>query len=222
MADAQEKHSKPGPLKFVTPPKPCQRPIGTSASNSIASEVLASSSVFGQLISSTPSIVEMAQPRSRLVPNVPSLSLRSLKTGLVLRRSSCAGVLASMASSSQAREAYECQGAVAIVGQPCQILSRRVGADYVHFRRELSVPRAVARSRLPRRHEGRSGQGAGAARPHRGGATLPPGRRRRATLPHGRQRFSHELSRSLRSLRAERRDLQPAHARGEGRRNRPA
>ena len=31
-------------------------------------------------------MVEMAQPRSRLVPNVPSLSLRSLNSGLVLRR----------------------------------------------------------------------------------------------------------------------------------------
>src|ERR1700690_3319164 len=99
MAAAQEKHSKPGPLKFVTPPKPCQRPIGTNASNSMASDVLANSSVFGQLISSTPSMVEIAQPRSRLVPNVPSLSLRSLKTGLVLRRSSCSGVFTSTASS---------------------------------------------------------------------------------------------------------------------------
>src|SRR6185312_13056856 len=89
MAAAQEKHSKPGPLKLVTPPKPCQRPIGTSASNSISSDVRASSSVFGQLISSTPSMVEMAQPRSRLVPKVPSLSLRSLNTGLVSRRSRC-------------------------------------------------------------------------------------------------------------------------------------
>src|SRR3954462_12927608 len=88
IAEAQEKHSKPGPLKLVTPPKPCQRPIGTNASNSISSEQRASSSVFGQLISSTPSIVEMAQPRSRLVPKVPSFSLRSLNTGLVLRRNS--------------------------------------------------------------------------------------------------------------------------------------
>src|ERR1700733_4548072 len=153
-ADPQEKHSKPGPLKFVTPPKPCQRPIGTSASNSIASDVLANSSVFGQLISSTPSMVEMAQPRSRLVPKVPSLSLRSLKTGLVLRRSSCAGVIASMTSSSQAGGAYERQGGVAIVAQPCQILSRSFGADYVRFRSELSVPRAIARPRLPCHHEG--------------------------------------------------------------------
>jgi hypothetical protein len=74
---AQENVSKPGPLKLVTPPKPFQRPTGTIASNSISSASLASVSVFGQLISSTPSMVEMAQPRSRLVPNVPSLSLRS-------------------------------------------------------------------------------------------------------------------------------------------------
>ena len=95
MADAQEKHSKPGPLKLVAPPNPCQRPIGTSASNSISSEILASSSVFGQLISRTPSMVEIAQPRSRFVPNVPSLSLRSLKTGLVLLRSALAEAIAS-------------------------------------------------------------------------------------------------------------------------------
>src|ERR1700682_6627302 len=87
MAEAQEKHSKPGPLKLVTPPNPCQRPIGTSASNSIDSEIFASSNGFGQLISSTPSMVERGQPRSRLVPKVPSLSFLSLKTGLVLRRS---------------------------------------------------------------------------------------------------------------------------------------
>jgi len=30
---AQEKDSKPAPLKLVTPPKPFQRPTGTSASN---------------------------------------------------------------------------------------------------------------------------------------------------------------------------------------------
>ena len=58
--------SKPGPLKLVTPPKPFQRPTGTSASNSISSASFASVSVFGQLISSTPSMVEIAQPRSRL------------------------------------------------------------------------------------------------------------------------------------------------------------
>src|SRR5215208_3247988 len=51
MPAAHEKHSKPGPLKLVTPPKPRQRPIGTSASNSISSEMRASSSVLGQLIS---------------------------------------------------------------------------------------------------------------------------------------------------------------------------
>src|SRR5262245_56996624 len=88
MPAAHEKHSKPGPLKLVVPPKPRQRPIGTSASNSISSEILASSSVLGQLISNTRSMVEMAQARSRLVPNVPSLSARSLNTGLVARRSS--------------------------------------------------------------------------------------------------------------------------------------
>jgi hypothetical protein len=65
-------------LKLVTPPKPFQRPTGTSASNSISSASLASVSVFGQLISQTPSMVEIAQPRSRLLPKVPSLSLRSL------------------------------------------------------------------------------------------------------------------------------------------------
>src|SRR4030081_479462 len=86
MPAAQEKHSKPGPLKLVLPPKPCQRPIGTSASNSISSEILASVSVLGQSMRSTPSMVEIAQPRSRLVPKVPSLSFRSLNTGLVRRR----------------------------------------------------------------------------------------------------------------------------------------
>src|SRR4249920_1587944 len=89
MPAAQAKHSNPGPLKLVLPPNPCQRPIGTSASNSISSEIFASDSVFGQLISSTPSIEEIAHPRSRLVPNVPSLSLRSLKTGLVRARAAC-------------------------------------------------------------------------------------------------------------------------------------
>src|ERR1700735_5454300 len=101
MAEAQEKHSKPGPLKLVTPPNPCQRPIGTSASNSISSEVWANSRVFGQLICNTPSIVEIAQPRSRLVPKVPSLSLRLLKTGLVVRHASCV-VTASMTCPPEA------------------------------------------------------------------------------------------------------------------------
>src|SRR5262249_59444876 len=45
--------------------------------------ILAIASVFGQLISSTPSMVEIAQPRSRFCPKVPSLSLRSLNSGLV-------------------------------------------------------------------------------------------------------------------------------------------
>src|SRR3954471_14220684 len=104
IAEAQEKHSKPGPLKLVGPPKPCQRPIGTSASNSISSEQRASSSVLGQLISSTPSMVEMAQPRSRLVPNVPSLSFLSLNTGLVLRRVSSRLVLSSIVVPLRRRE----------------------------------------------------------------------------------------------------------------------
>src|SRR5205823_231000 len=56
---------------------------GTSASNSISSAIRAIARVFGQLISSTPSMVEIAQPRSRFCPNVPSLSLRSLNSGLV-------------------------------------------------------------------------------------------------------------------------------------------
>src|ERR1700689_3965568 len=198
MAEAQEKHSKPGPLKFVPPPKPCQRPIGTSASNSISSDVLASSSVLGQLISSTPSMVEMGQPRSRLVPKVPSLSLRSLKTGLVLRR--CTGI-----PPARLAKAYERAGAVAIGAQSCKISLGNAGAGYVDFRRELSLPRGFARPRLPRRHEGRSGQGAGNPRPHRRGAPLPARRRRRAALPHGGQRLPHELFGPLRSLRVERR-----------------
>src|ERR1700704_4596510 len=103
MPAAQEKHSKPGPLKLVVPPNPCQRPIGTSASNSISSEILASSSVLGQLISRTPSMVEIAQPRSRFVPNVPSLSLRSLKTGLVLLRSACAVLAEAIAHTFHSR-----------------------------------------------------------------------------------------------------------------------
>src|SRR3984957_1852080 len=83
MPAAQEKHSNPGPLKFVSPPKPFQRPTGTRASNSISSAMRPSSSVFGQLTLSVPSIVEIAQPPPRFVENVPSLSLRSLKRGLV-------------------------------------------------------------------------------------------------------------------------------------------
>src|ERR1700733_8830679 len=83
MPAAQEKHSKPGPLKFVSPPKPFQRPTGTKASNSMSSAIWQSSSVFGQLTFSVPSTVEMAHPPPRLVENVPSLSLRLLKRGLV-------------------------------------------------------------------------------------------------------------------------------------------
>src|SRR5271170_6035335 len=89
MPAAQEQHSKPAPSKLVAPPKPFQRPTGTSASNSIASAIWASLTVFGQVISSVPGIVLMAQPPYKLVQNVPSLSLRSLNSGLVARRSSC-------------------------------------------------------------------------------------------------------------------------------------
>src|ERR1700687_5576090 len=155
MAAAQEKHSKPGPLKLVIPPNPCQRPIGTSASNSIDSEIFASSSVFGQLISRTPSMVEMAQPRSRLVPKVPSLSLRSLKTGLVARRSMA--VLPAIGETLRT----SCNGGNRRTVVQI-IMYRQAGADHVDFRRELPVPRSLARSRLPHRHESRPGQSAGA------------------------------------------------------------
>ena len=40
-------------------------------------------------------------------------------------------------------------------------------AGHVDLRRQSSVPRVAARPRLPRCDEGRSGQGAGPARPHR-------------------------------------------------------
>jgi hypothetical protein len=62
MPAAQEKHSKPAPLKLVTPPNPRQRPTGTNASNSISSASLASASVAGQLIRSVPSMVVIAAP----------------------------------------------------------------------------------------------------------------------------------------------------------------
>ena len=83
---AQEKDSKPAPLKLVTPPKPFQRPTGTSASNCIASASCASVSVLAQSASSTPSMLEIAQPPLRLVENVPSRNLRSLKRGLLASR----------------------------------------------------------------------------------------------------------------------------------------
>src|SRR5262249_33190511 len=147
--------------------KPCQRPIGTSASNSISSEQRASSSVFGQLISSTPSMVEMAQPRSRLVPNVPSFSLRSLNTGLVLRRGSEACVLSSIiVPLHDWPEAYERNVALAI---SARVFLFRSGAGGVHvdLRSQSSLPRTPSRPRVPCCHEGRPGQGAGPARPHR-------------------------------------------------------
>ena len=62
VAAAQVKHSKPSPLKSVGPPKPRQRPTGTSASNSISSLIAASEDVLGQSAFSVPSIVEIAQP----------------------------------------------------------------------------------------------------------------------------------------------------------------
>ena len=84
---AHVKHSKPGPLKFVSPPKPFQRPTGTNASNSISSAMRPSSRVFGQLTFSVPSIVEIAQPPPRFVENVPSFSLRLLNSGFDARPS---------------------------------------------------------------------------------------------------------------------------------------
>ena len=62
VAAAQVKHSKPSPLKSVGPPKPRQRPTGTSASKSISSLIAASEDVLGQSAFSVPSIVEIAQP----------------------------------------------------------------------------------------------------------------------------------------------------------------
>jgi hypothetical protein len=90
IAAAQVYGSKPAPLKFVTPPKPFQRPTGTRASNSISSASRANVSVLCQSAFSTPSMVVIAHPWLRLLENVPSLSLRSLKSGLVLRRGSSA------------------------------------------------------------------------------------------------------------------------------------
>src|ERR1700690_1751232 len=74
---AQANTSKPAPLKLVSPPKPFQRPTGTSASKSIASDIAASADVLGQSAFNVPSILEMAQPWLRLLENVPSFSLRS-------------------------------------------------------------------------------------------------------------------------------------------------
>src|SRR5947207_11877845 len=81
MPAAQVNDSNPAPLKLVTPPKPFQRPTGTSASNSMASPICASASVLGHSALSTPSILEIAQPWLRLLENVPSLSLRGPNSG---------------------------------------------------------------------------------------------------------------------------------------------
>src|SRR5581483_611755 len=89
IAAAHVYGSKPAPLKLLTPPNPFQRPTGTSASNSISSASCASVSVLCQSALSTPSIVVIAQPWLRLLEKVPSLNLRWLKSGLVLRRASC-------------------------------------------------------------------------------------------------------------------------------------
>lgn len=98
IADAHENDSNPCPLKLVTPPKPFQRPTGTSASNSISSPMRASASVSGQVASSTPSMLEMAQPPLRLEQKVPSLSLRVLNSGLVASRNWSGRALASIAA----------------------------------------------------------------------------------------------------------------------------
>ena len=86
MPAAQVNDSKPAPLKLVTPPKPFQRPTGTSASNSISSAMVASASVLGQSALSTPSILEIAQPPLRLLEKVPSFSLRGPNSGFLASR----------------------------------------------------------------------------------------------------------------------------------------
>ncbi len=88
MPAAKVKHSNPAPLKSVTPPKPFHRPTGTMASKSISSASRASSEVWAQSASSIPPMEEMVQPPDRFEQKVPSLSLRSLNSGLVARRGS--------------------------------------------------------------------------------------------------------------------------------------
>ena len=83
IAAAKVKHSKPSPLKLVAPPKPFQRPTGTMASNSISSAIRASVTALSHLACKMPSIDDMVQPPLKLLQNVPSLSLRSLKSGLL-------------------------------------------------------------------------------------------------------------------------------------------
>src|SRR5580698_4339833 len=69
---AQVKHSKPSPLKLVEPPKPFQRPTGTTASKPISSAMR--------------SIADIVAPPLRLLQKVPSFSLLSLKSGLLAAR----------------------------------------------------------------------------------------------------------------------------------------
>jgi hypothetical protein len=73
-------------LKLVAPPKPFQRPTGTMASNSISSAMRASVSVSGHFACRMPSIDDIVAPPLKLLQNVPSLSLRSLKSGLLAAR----------------------------------------------------------------------------------------------------------------------------------------
>src|ERR1700733_10715801 len=82
-------NSKTFSLKFVTPPKPCQRPSGTIASNAISSARRDTVVTLGQFSSYTPSIVDMVAAPLTLVQKVPSLSLRGPNSGLVLASASC-------------------------------------------------------------------------------------------------------------------------------------
>ena len=81
-------------LKWVTPPKPCQRPKGTIASNSISSARRAVVITLGQVASYTPSIVDMQAAPETLVQKVPSFSLRGPNSGLVRASASCRASLA--------------------------------------------------------------------------------------------------------------------------------
>jgi hypothetical protein len=71
------------PLRVGRAAEARQRATGTSASNSISSASFASVTVFGQVMASRPSRSLITQPESRLVWNVPSLSLRVPNAGLV-------------------------------------------------------------------------------------------------------------------------------------------
>ena len=103
-------------------------------------------------------MVEIAQPRSRLVPNVPSLSLRSLNSGLVLRRGSASWVLSSIDILLRSRrEAYEWIAALAIIAGQCNLvlvgvgvagLVVAVGEDHLGpVRRMIATSRPTASSR---------------------------------------------------------------------------